>query len=331
MEHPLKVYITDTPYDDIDIESQLLKNYQASVKSLSLKSDHEIVKECADANILLNLVAPINEKVFSSLPDLIGVVRYGTGYDNVDIPSATEHGIVVANIPQYGQDEVAEHTAALILSSWRKISYYNNSISNGVWNWKIGRPIHPINGKTLGLVGFGRIAKMVASKMKGFGMVVQIYDPFVGEEQCTTLGVKKVSLEDLASSSDVISVHTPLTKETYHIISRKEVSVMKGCIFVNASRGPIVDEDALIDGLNSGKISSAALDVLEKEPESRSKFAGMDNVIFTPHIGWYSEESMIDLRTKVAKTAISFIEKKLPSNVINMEAVTHSKWFQKTA
>ena len=331
MERPLRIYITDTPYDDIDIESQLMKNHPASIKSLSLKSDNEIIKECADANILLNLVAPINEKVFSALPDLIGVVRYGTGYDNVDIPSATEHGVVVANIPQYGQDEVAEHTSALILSSWRKISYYNNSITNGVWNWKIGRPIYPINGKTLGLVGFGRIAKMVASRMKGFGMVVQVYDPFVGEEQCATSGVKKVSLEELTSSSDVISVHTPLTKETFHIISRKEVSMMKGCVFVNASRGPIVDEDALIEGLKSGKISSAALDVLEKEPESRSKFAGMDNVIFTPHIGWYSEESMIDLRTKVAETAVSFIEKKIPSNVINMEAVTRSKWFQKTA
>lgn len=328
MQNKLNVYFTDTPYDDIELERSILTKYNINLKSVHAETEDQLVEMCRDANILVNLVVRIGKKALDSLPDLYAVVRMGVGYDNVDLEYASSRGVLVANIPQYGQSEVSEHAVSLILSCWRKIGIYNHNVKNGIWEWKIGRPIDPMNGKTIGFIGFGRIARKVKELLAGYHLIFLTYDPYLTSEQANEAGVEKVELNALLKQSDIISVHTPLTRETRSLINREKVDLMKGCVFVNTSRGQIVNNDAILYGLHSGKIVSAGLDVMEGEPNSWSLFKDFPNVIMTPHVGWYSEDSMVDLRTKIANTTADFIQRKLPASTLNPEAAKLSRFFK---
>lgn len=327
MEDRLNVYFTDTPYEDTDLEGSILGKYDINLRSVHAETEDQLIEMCKDANILINLVVRIGKKAIDSIPNLYAVVRMGVGYDNVDLEYATSKGILVANIPQYGQNEVSEHAVSLILACWRKISSYDYKVKSGVWDWKVGRPIDPMNGKTLGFIGFGRIARKVKVLLAGFHLRFFAYDPYLSPEQAAEAGVEKTNIDTLLKLSDIVSIHAPLTKDTRSLINRKRVELMKGCVFVNTSRGSIVSNDAILYGLQTGKIINAALDVMEDEPNSWKLFKDFSNVIMTPHVGWYSEDSIVDLRTKITNATVEFIQRRLPPSTLNPEAAKFSKFF----
>ncbi len=275
------------------------------------------------------MVVPIREHSFESLRSLQAVIRYGAGYDNIDVSSATKHGVIIANIPVYGSDEVADHAVSLMLALSRKIMKYDNLMRKGIWDWKLGRPINSMQGRMLGLIGFGRVARRVAMKMSSaFGMEAQAYDPYVPDKVFNEQKVRKATLTDVLKTSDIVSIHAPLSETTRHLIGYEQIASMKrSAIIINNSRGPLVENSGLVRALQEDLIAGAGLDVIEGEPNSIELFSALENVILTPHVSWYSEESMIDLRSRVANTAAVVLERKVPANAVNPEAAKNSAWF----
>lgn len=249
------------------------------------------------------------------------IVRLGIGYDSVDVGAATERGILVCNVPAYCVDDVADHSVALLLGCVRHLARQDRWIRDGRWDRAGARPARRLKGHTLGLVGFGRIAQSVARRVSGFDLTVLAYDPFVRAEAMTPFGVQKVELDDLLIRSDFISIHCPLTQETYHLLGSREFGLMKDQVFlVNTSRGPIVDEGALVAALQKGKVWGAGLDVFEQEPlPLDSPLREFDNVIFTPHVGASSEESAADLYRAGCGIAVDVYQGRWPQGVINPE------------
>jgi D-3-phosphoglycerate dehydrogenase len=219
--------------------------------------------------------------------------------DNVDIEAATEKGIVVTRVPDYCIDEVSDHALGLLFALARKIPLANSRVHAGQWSVDLVSPLHRLRGQTLGLVGFGQIPRVLAPKAQALGLSVIAYDPYVSEEAMAAMGVRQVDLEQLLEDADHISVHAPLTKETRHMFSRAAFQKMKPeAVLINTARGPLVDEEALVDALEAGELAGAALDVLEHEPPpAGSRLLGRQDLILTPHTGFYSEESLIDLQT----------------------------------
>lgn len=249
------------------------------------------------------------------------IVRLGIGYDSADLAAATEQGILVCNAPTYCVDDVADHSVALLLGSVRHIARQDRWIREGRWDRTGARPARRVKGHTLGLIGFGRIARAVVERVSGFRLTVLAYDPFVEPETMAALGVHKAGLDELLAQSDFISVHCPLTPETQHLLGGREFELMKGGVFlINTSRGPIVEEAALAEALGSGKVWGAGLDVFEQEPlPLDSPLRAYDNLIFTPHVGANSEESVADLYRTGCEIAQDIAQGRWPQGVVNPE------------
>jgi len=205
----------------------------------------------------------------------------------------------------------------------RKVVLLNNQVKNRGWDYKLGKPIHRLRGQKLGLLGFGRIPRSLAEKAKPFGFELLVYDPFVKDDIVKEFGGKLLTLDELLQSADVISVHVPLMKNTEHMISTKEFGMMKKtAIIVNTSRGAIIDESAMIEALQHKQIGGAGLDVLETEPVGKDNpLLDMDNVIITPHISWYSEESEVELKQKAARGVAEVLQGKVPTYLVNKAVV----------
>jgi len=244
------------------------------------------------------------------------IARYGVGVDNIDVEAATEQHIIVANVPDYCLDEVSTHALGLILASARKIIFLDRKVRERTWDFKIAKPLFRTQGKILGLFGLGRIARMVAQKALGFGFKVIAFDPYVSEANSK---IEMVTLKRLLSDSDFLSIHVPLTDETRHSFSENKLRTMKKTAYlVNTSRGPIVDEKALYVALKEKWIAGAALDVMENEPPDwEDPLLKLDNVIITPHSSFYSEESYVELKTKVAESIRSVLKGELPRAMVN--------------
>jgi D-3-phosphoglycerate dehydrogenase len=259
--------------------------------------------------------------VFDALDRLKIVVRYGVGVDCVDLDSATKHRVFVCNVPDYGVDEVSTHAVALILDSVRKIHLLSGSVRSGAWDYKVAKPIHRTGVMTLGIAGFGRISRAVAKKAGRFFSRMIAFDPFVEEKEMERYGVEKADFETLVEKSDVITVHVPLTADTRHIFGREAfLKMKKGSFLVNTSRGPLVDEDALVFALENKILAGAALDVCETEPLPRdSRLRRFENVILTPHAAWYSEEAQNDLQRKAAEEVVRVLKNQKPRCCINIK------------
>jgi D-3-phosphoglycerate dehydrogenase len=254
------------------------------------------------------------------------IARFGIGVDNVDIAAATNAGIVVTRVPDYCIDEVSDHTMALLLALARKIPFANSRAHAGRWEMSAVVPVHRLRGSVLGLVGFGRIPQLVAPKAKAFGLRIISYDPFVSDEIMNRAGVEKVHFSELVSTSDHISIHTPLVPETNHLFNADVFPRMKPTAhLINTARGSIVDEEALAQALDQGHLAGAALDVLSQEPPSMSPLFGRHNVILTPHMSFYSAESLIDLQSKAAEEVVRVLTGELPRNPVNPEALKASR------
>jgi D-3-phosphoglycerate dehydrogenase len=255
------------------------------------------------------------------------IVRLGIGYDTVDVAAATERGILVCNTPLYCVPDVADHALALLLAAVRHIARQDRWIRAERWDRTGALPARRTHGSTLGFVGFGRIARTLARQVSGFGMQMLAYDPYVGEEAIAGLGAQKVDLATLLQRSDFLSIHVPLTSETHHLLGAREFALIKdGAFVVNTSRGPLIDEAALVNALRSGKLSGAGLDVMETEPlPEDSPLRELDNVTLTPHVSANSAESVTDLYMAACQIAVDVANGRWPASVVNPEVGQHLK------
>lgn len=315
-----KVYITDNDYDTLEPELAVLAKINAKVETLQCKSEDDVLALASDADALIVQYAPITAKVLNKLMNLKVIVRYGVGVDCIDIKAATGRGIVVANVPDYGISEVSDHACALVLDILLKISYSSKRVMiDKSWNYVDSKPIRRLSTLTLGIVGFGRIGRETARKLSSFGFTVVVFDPRVSDGSIEKAGYKRVDFYQLLSIADIISVHAPLYSETRHMFDHNAFSRMKrGSCIVNTARGGIIDTVALVEALQSGHLAGAGLDVVEKEPlDSDSPLRDMSNVVLTPHIAWYSEESQVDLKRGAAEEVVRVLSREGAKNSVN--------------
>ena len=265
----------------------------------------------------------VTREVIEQAKNLKVIGRAGTGLDNVDIPAANEKGIVVMNVPGGNTLSAAEHTLALIFALARKVPQAVASLKSGKWEKKKFMGVE-LNGKVLGIIGLGRIGNIVADRAIGLKMKVIAYDPFVSPETAEKKGIELVSLEDLFKRADFITIHTPLTKETYHLVDKKAFSLMKdGVYLINCARGGIVDEQALYEAMVSGKVAGAALDVFEKEPvDPDHPLLKLDNFIGTPHLGASTVEAQKVVAVEIAKQVVDYLLKGIIRNAVNVPSLS---------
>jgi len=317
IEKPKKALVTDNiseegikelrEFADVDIELELskeeLKERISAYDALIVRSGTKVTKEIIEAG---------------SEGKLKVIGRAGVGVDNIAVETATEKGIIVVNAPEANTISAAEHTIAMLLSLSRKIPAANASLKSKRWERKKHMGVE-INGKVLGIIGLGRVGSEVAKKAEGLGMRVIAYDPFISYVRARELGIALSSFKGVLSAADFITLHTPLTKDTHHIIGKEEIGLMKdGVRVINCARGGIIDENALKDALKSGKVAGAALDVFEHEPPKESELLKLEEVIVTPHLGASTEEAQRAAALVIAEGVIDALKGKPVRNAVNM-------------
>ncbi len=321
MKKPLVVIHSLVCDDGIEeIERPIIESTGAEAVLAETFSEFESLLPELDIMIVAN--AKINIDILKKAKKCRAVVRHGMGTDNIDIKAATELGVMVCNVPDFNLIEVAEHSLAFALALARRIPQYNWTVKHEkVWRHSCFTPPARVSGMALGIIGFGKIGRLLAKKaLPLFGSVLS-YDPFMDRSAAEKLGVQVIdSLEDIMKSSDIISLHMPLTEKTFHIIDERMLSLMKPSAgLVNCSRGELVDSAALLKALKEERISGAALDVIENEiaPDMNSEFFQERLLCFTPHVAWYSTDSLVALRTIAAEEARDVILGKIPVGRVN--------------
>lgn len=313
------VAMTDNANRSYEVEKEVLKKLGGDLIVSGSREVAEVIELCRDADGIMTEYAPINAEVVSHLERCKVISRYGVGYDNVDVKTCSEKGIYVANVPDYCAEEVSDHALALIMACARQIAYRDKMVRDGKWDVK-GDPIHRITGKTFAFLGFGKIARCLLRKIKGFGFEkILVYDPYVKTETVKELGAEQVPLATVLKEADFISIHMPATESTKGLIGWNELSIMKpSAILVNTSRGTIVEESALIKALKEKVILCAGLDVLEHEPIRKDNpLIELSNCVLTDHIGWCSEEARVELKRKVAENVLDALEGRRPKYAVN--------------
>jgi D-3-phosphoglycerate dehydrogenase len=286
----------------------------ASVTIVSMTDEKATQK--LDADVVLVRESPINAEAIANAPRLRGVVRYGIGLDNVDCEAARGRGIYVANVPDYSTEDVSDHALALLMGVARRLVQRDREVRDGVWFTGSSQKMYRPHGRTLGLVGYGRIAQAFERKMRAVGVArVLVHDPFARLPET----VMAADMETLARESDYISLHAPLTPQTHHILNADRIALMKPtAIIVNTARGSLIDEVALAGALEAGRIFGAGLDVFETEPPAAtSPLLRLPNVILSDHAGWYSEESVADLQRKAADEVVRILSGQKPLHWAN--------------
>lgn len=289
------------------------------IRSVACRDTSERVAAARDASVLVVSQAAIPGELCAAARHLVGIVRTGIGLDTVDIPGATRHGVCVAHVPDFCYDEVADSTWTLLLAVMRKVLQADRQVRAGRWSPSALLPMRRLQGQVLGLVGFGHIARKVTERGRAFGVRIIAADPYVDAGAMKQQGVEKVSLEDLFSRADIISLHTPLTDETRALIGAHAFARMKpGAILINTSRGGVVDEAALIAALQSGRLGGAGLDVLQREPPvADNPLLRMENVVLTPHYASTTVEALEDLAQKVSRQVIQLLRGEWPTYLAN--------------
>jgi D-3-phosphoglycerate dehydrogenase len=277
-----------------------------------------------DADALVVIDRPITKAHIERLRSCRIILALEVGYDFIDVEAATKKGIIVSNVPTYCSNQVAVHAVSLLLTVQRKIKILMEETRNGGWNYNICTPLFELEKGVLGIIGLGKIGRKIVPKAQGFGMEVIAYDPYIHDDIFSLVGVQRCyELADLLTRADFITLHVPLTEETFHIIGEKEIEMMKkGAIVINTCRGRVIDENALYEGLVSGKLGGAGLDVLEKEPpDRRNPLLDTDTAVVTPHVAWYSEESMERLKQQGMDEVVRVLRGKRPWYAVNPEVL----------
>jgi D-3-phosphoglycerate dehydrogenase len=301
MEERHKAVVVDCDHSSIDIERGVLKDVCDEVPWLACKTEDEIIAQCGEAEGMLLQYAPATRRVLENLPHCKVIARYGVGVDTIDLEAASERGIVICNVPDYGTDEVSDHALALMLALTRQIVPANALVKRGQWDCTLLPPIHRHQVQTIGIIGLGRIGQAMAHKTHAIGMKVIGYDPYPPSGLPDYIA--PTSLDELLRNADVVSVHCPLTEKTRHLLDETRLSLMKPTAYlVNTARGHIVDEAALDRRLTAKKLAGAAMDVLAKEPGPVDHpLFRHENFYCTPHMAWNSEESSQELKRKAAE------------------------------
>jgi D-3-phosphoglycerate dehydrogenase / 2-oxoglutarate reductase len=317
------VLVTDFAWKDLNIEEDILRQAGASLLVASTGAESELLELAPMAHGILTCWKPLTEKVIRKATRCVSIGRFGIGLDNIDVPCATEVGMVVTNVPSYCIDEVSDHAIALLLSCARKIAFYDRNIKSGIYDLKAGTPLYRLRGKILGIVGFGKIGRAVSAKARAFGFNIIVCDPHLDERVITDAGFEGVSFRDLIRRSDAISIHIPLSPDTSHLFTSEIFREMKSTsIIVNTSRGDVIDSRALLMALDEGLIAGAGLDVLSEEPPARGdRLTSHPKTVVTPHAAFNSEESVSDLRKTAASQMADALVGRYPQNIVNTEVL----------
>jgi D-3-phosphoglycerate dehydrogenase len=315
-----KIVMTDDRHKTYEEEKKVLNAIDAELIIANCNTARDVLETCKDANGILVNLAPMPAEVIEQLTNCKIISRYGVGYDNVDVAACTKKRIYLTNVPDYCAEEVSDQALALLMACARKIARRDAQVRAGKWNIGKSDPIYRIAGKTISLLGFGTIARCMFRKIKGLAFSrIMVYDPFIDGETIKSMGAVKVDWEEAISEADFISVHMPLNDKTRGIIDSAAFGIMKTtAIIINTSRGPVIDEKALLDALTTGRINSAGLDVHAKEPlDKDSPFMGIENCVLTDHAGWYSEEAMSELKRKAAENVRDVLLNGKPKYPVN--------------
>jgi len=309
----IKVYVTDYDYSDLSIEEDVYSKYKIKLIALKCKSEEELIEKAADADALLNQYLKLTKVTFKGIKNLKIVVRYGVGLDNINLKGAEKYNVMVKNIPDYCIDEVSNNALSMILNFTRKLKRSDLLVRGGVWDFNKIRPIHKFSNYCIGIIGFGRIGKALAKKLILLGfdnILVNDIDSSVVDNFEFNIMVRLVGLKYLFANSDFVSLSLPLTRESKNLINKETLGCAKDSVsIINTSRGAIINEVDLYDFLSKHPEANAGLDVLKKEPPefNKNKLLELDNVIFTPHSSFYAEESLIELRKRVALTVVEYL------------------------
>ena len=315
------VVITSNIFPGLDVEQEVLSPSNVELVKHPCRNEDQLIAAGKDAVALIIGNVPITSRVLSHLPRCLAIVKPAVGVDNIDLDAATAAGICVANVPDYGTDEVATHAMALLLNAIRYVDAGVAEVRAGNWQPKPNYPIQRSAGRTLGIVGFGRIGQSVARKAAGFGWRLLVWDPYLDEDEMRRLGVEPVDFETLLAQSDFVTLHLPLTEETEGLIDSGVLAKMKPSAFlVNTARGAIVDSAALLQAVESGQITGAALDVIDDEPPQQDHpLYRTDRILVTAHVAWYSEQAFDDVRVKAVQEVARVLQGELPRNLLNSE------------
>jgi D-3-phosphoglycerate dehydrogenase len=319
----VKIVITDHRFPDVAQERRAVEASGGELVVGQAADEQELAELCKDADGVLTVRAAITRRVIAAMERCRIIVRYGIGVDTVDIPAATERGIMVANVPDYCVDEVSDHALALLLMLSRQMVPAISLAREERWSIAKMPPLHRLRGQICGLVGCGKIGSLLAGKVAQLGMRVLIHDPYLSESRCRDMGAELVSLDALLSRSDFISLHAPLNDQTHHLFGDTAFAKMKSTAsIINTARGGLIDEIALLAALDSGKIFGAGLDVMESETAftpTGSALVNHPKVIVTPHTAWLSDEARMTLQARAIEQVLACLKGERPYGLINRE------------
>jgi D-3-phosphoglycerate dehydrogenase len=315
-----KVLVTDYVWPSVEPEREVLADVGASLVVAPDGGEETLASLARDVDGILTCFAKVTPKVVQSARKCVVIGRYGVGVDNIAVDTATELGIAVTYVPDYCMDEVSDHVLAFLLAWNRRIVLFDRSVKTTGWgSVDLTMPMVRLRGKKLGIIGLGRIGKAVCAKALAFGFEALASDPYVSADAAAKLGAKLVDMETLLRESDFVTLHSPLIPETRNMIGKRELAMMKPTAFlINCARGPLIDEDALYSALKNGVIAGAGLDVLvDIAPPKDHPLFSLDNVLVTPHVAFFSQESVLELERRAAGEVARVLQGQMPDNLFN--------------
>lgn len=327
MTNAPRVVIVDCDHESIAIERDLAAQRGIALDLAQSRTEDDVIAAAAGADAILVQYAPVSARVLDRLPGLAAIGRYGVGVDTVDVTAATAHGVAVCNVPDYGTEDVSDHALALALALSRGLMQLDRGIRAGSHDQVAAKPLHRFTSRVFGVVGLGLIGRATGRKARSVGFEVIGCDPRLPTGTTTDEGIAVVPFEDVLTRSDVISLHVPLLPTTRHLIDAAALARVKPtAVLVNTCRGGVVDTAALVDALVCSRLKGAGLDVLEEDPvPADHPIAGLDSVILSPHIAWYSEESYGELKYRTLENVADVLAGRRPRNILNPEVLAHAR------
>ena len=322
-----KVLITDFVWPSIDPERKILEEGGAEVIVAPNSKEETLIELSRDVDAIMTCFANVSENVIRSASNCKVIGRFGVGVDNIDVGVATELGIAVTYVPDYCIDEVSDHVIAMLHTWNRKIATFDKSVKDSGWeHLGLNMRIMRLRNKTIGIVGFGRIGQAVAEKSKVFGLNIMVSDPVVSQSFAADKGCKLVDMDELLTESDFVTLHAPLMESTINLIGKRELSLMKKDSFlINAARGQLINEKDLLEALKANTIGGAGLDVMtDNNPPIDHPFFSLENILITPHIAFFSQESTIELEERAAGEVVRAYQGVMPENLVNRDVLNHS-------
>jgi D-3-phosphoglycerate dehydrogenase len=325
---PYTVLVTDHVWPSVEPERAVLARIGAELVVAPDANEDTLVSMVKDVDGILTCFAQVTDPVVRAAQNCVVIGRYGVGVDNIAVATATELGIAVTYVPDYCVEEVSDHVMGLLLAWNRRIALFDHAVKTTGWgSIALDMPILRLRGKTLGIIGVGRIGRAVCRKAQAFGFEVLAYDPYVPAETVAQQGAKAVDLATLLRASDFVTLHAPLNPETRNLMGKPELALMKPTAFlINCARGPLIDENALYEALKHRQIGGAGLDVLvEAHPAPDYALLTLDNIIITPHVAFFSLEAVLELEERAAGEVAAVLQGTMPNNLVNQDVLAHPR------